>query len=116
MMSAFVPPPFNPPIPLPEYFSRIAQKYPEREVILVLEDFASSQLISVTWTQFLSDAQRRADYLVRVTGFAPRKRGDPPLVIGLLGLNSYQYCLNFTAVLLLRWTVRTPSFLILCIH
>ncbi|KAF8797717.1 acetyl-CoA synthetase-like protein [Phlegmacium glaucopus] len=108
MTTTFTPLPFKPPIPLPEYFFRVAQKYPEREVILVLQDFTSDQdtaLISVTWTQFLSDVCRRADYLIRVTGFAPRKRGDPPFVIGLLGRNGYQYCLDFTAILLLRWTV-----------
>jgi acyl-CoA synthetase (AMP-forming)/AMP-acid ligase II len=108
MTTTFTPLPFNPPIPLPDYLLRVAQKYPEREVILVLEDFASDQditLVSVNWTQFLSDVCRRADYLVRVTGFAPRKPADPPLVIGLLGRNGYQYCLDFTAILLLRWTV-----------
>ncbi|KAI0321919.1 hypothetical protein OF83DRAFT_1080638 [Amylostereum chailletii] len=106
-MSTFVPPPFPPLTPLPEYLIRVAQAYPDREVVLFLQDNISedeAKLVSVSWRQFLADVWSRADYLVETTGIASRAPEEEPLTVGLLAENNYLFLVTLTAMFMLRWT------------
>lgn len=107
--SAFTPPPFAPTVPVPDYILRVAQAYPDREVVCYLQDVTSAHGVSatsITWRQFLADVWSRADYLVEVTGLDPRPIGSEPVVVGLLAESNYDFLVDLVAMFMLRWQVR----------
>lgn len=110
--STFTPPPFPPVVPVPEFLLRVAQAYPDREVVLYLQDGASDEEVSttsVTWRQFLADVWARADYLEDVTGLSPRAAGTERVVVGLLAESNYDFLVDLVAMFMLRWQVSLPQ-------
>lgn len=110
--STFVSPPFPPTVPVPEYLLRVAQAYPDREVVCYLQDSPIEHevsITSITWRQFLSDVFNRADYLVEVTGLEPRPLGSDRVVVGLLAESNYDFLVDLVAMITLRWQVRNSS-------
>lgn len=109
---SFAPIAFEPLLPFPDYIFRLAQKYPDREIAVILQDLSPAEteatLISITWRKLLGDALNQASVLVRTTGLAPRTLGEPLVTVSLLAQNNYQYFVLVIATVILRWTVRTP--------
>lgn len=105
----FVPLPFEPSLPFPDYVVGLAQKYPDREIAIILQDLslpeAEASLISITWRKLLGDALHQAHALVQLTGLSPRKLGHSPVAVALLAQNNYRYFVILTAIAILRWTV-----------
>ena len=109
MSSSFLPPPVSPLVPIPEYLLRVAQAYPDREVVCFLRDAElekDATATSVIWRQFLADVWERADYFVEVTGLQPRPVGTERVVVGLLAESTYDFLVALVALFTLRWQVR----------
>jgi acyl-CoA synthetase (AMP-forming)/AMP-acid ligase II len=110
-MTLFTPPP--PGLPVPDAIFHVAHDYPDREVVLHMEDNAvddSTKLSSITWRQLLTDVSTRVDYFMQITGLPPRQPGDDLVVVGLLAENTYHFILDLFALFFLRWTVNACHF------
>jgi acyl-CoA synthetase (AMP-forming)/AMP-acid ligase II len=104
----FHPPPFDPPVPFPDYLVRVALENLDREAILIIKTSERGEverLQSITWTHILNDVLNQVDALTSSTCLPARKLGDPPVVVGLLARNGYDYFVTMSALTLLRWTV-----------
>ena len=107
--SVFSPPPVLPAVPLPEYLLRVAQAYPDREVVCFLQDAeheVDATATSITWRQFLADVWARADYIQEATGLEPRAVGRERVIVGLLAESTYDFLVALVALFTLRWQVR----------
>ncbi|TFY63173.1 hypothetical protein EVG20_g6432 [Dentipellis fragilis] len=110
--STFVPVPFSPVLPLPDYIRRVANAYPERNMAFILNDTdAPSDLhrIPVTWQRFLSAVHYRAQLILQVSGANPRELGQPQVTVALLAKNDSAYVVSLFAMIMLRWTVLLVS-------
>lgn len=101
---SYSPPPFDHPLPFPDYLARVARENPNREAIVIIQG-GDDSLKSLTWRKILDDAIHQATEIVQSTGLHPRTIGEPPVTVGLLARNNYHYLVTATALFLLRWTV-----------
>ena len=101
--SSFSTPPFDPPIPFPDYVAHVARNNAERDAVILVQ--GDGRLNSLPWRQILDDATHQANSIVHLTGQRPRSIGEAAFTVGLLARNGYQYLVNVVALFLLRWTV-----------
>ncbi|KAA1477658.1 acetyl-CoA synthetase-like protein [Dentipellis sp. KUC8613] len=108
----FVPIPFSPALPLPEYIQRVANAYLQRTVAFVLNDTGAHSDIHrtpITWEHFLSAVRHRAQFILEASGASPRELGQPQFTVALLAKNDYAYVVSLFAMIMLRWTVLLVS-------
>ena len=106
---------------VPDLFSLIAQKNPDRDIVQIIREHSNAPTDSkrVTWATLIQHVQHAAaDLRARWTEsikhgsdhmeILPRDPGASLVVVGILGASSYEYYVNLLACSFNRWTVRSP--------
>lgn len=106
-------------ITVPDLFTQIAHENPSRDIVQIIREHpdAPTDSVRITWATLIQQAQNAAvalrtrwasnlqDETLSTQAVQPRKHGAPPVVVGMLGANGYEYYVNMLACSLNRWTV-----------